>query len=63
MKIRIQRTDATISFREEWYDEETGEVLKQDLRKVHKDFFELAERFFDAFPRFKEIVFNTKTTQ
>ena len=62
MKIRIQKTNEAITFQKERPDMERGSALKQDLAKVNADFFDLAQRFFDCFPRFREIVFNTELT-
>lgn len=62
MKIKIQRTDEAITLQEMWPSEETKEVLKKDLAKVHPDFFDLAQRFFECFPQFREVVFNTEMT-
>ena len=39
------------------------EVLKEDLAKVNPDFFDLAQRFFECFPKFREVVFNTELTE
>ena len=60
MKIRIQRTEEAITFQEVWPDKETSEVVKKDLAEVNGDFFDLAQSFFECFPRFREIVFNTQ---
>lgn len=60
MKIRIQRTEETITFQEVWPDKETSEIVKKDLAEVNGDFFDLAQRFFECFPQFREIVFNTQ---
>ena len=60
MKIRIQRTEETITFQEVWPDKETSEIVKKDLADVNGDFFDLAQRFFECFPHFREIVFNTQ---
>ena len=60
MKIRIQRTEETITFQEVWPDKETSEIVKKDLADVNGDFFDLAQRFFECFPQFREIVFNTQ---
>jgi hypothetical protein len=62
MKIRIQKTNETITFQEVVPDEETKEVLKKDLERVNPDFFDLAQRFFECFPQFREVVFNTELT-
>jgi hypothetical protein len=63
MKIKIQNTNEAITFQEIWPDKETSEIVKQDLAKVNGDFFDLAQRFFECFPRFREIVFNTELTE
>ena len=62
MKIRIQKTNETITFQEVVPDDETKEVLKKDLERVNPDFFDLAQRFFECFPQFREVVFNTELT-
>ncbi len=62
MKIRIQKTNETITFQEMVLDDETKEVLKKDLERVNPDFFDLAQRFFEFFPQFREVVFNTELT-
>ena len=62
MKIRIQKTNETITFQEMVLDDETKEVLKKDLERVNPDFFDLAQRFFECFPQFREVVFNTELT-
>ena len=63
MKIKIQRTEEAITFQEMVPDEETKEVLKKDLERVNPDFFDLAQRFFECFPQFREVVFNTELTE
>lgn len=63
MKVRIQRTDEAITIQELWPKEEMKEALKKDLAKVDKDFFDLAQRFFECFPKFREVVFNTELTE
>jgi hypothetical protein len=63
MKIKIQRTEETITFQKMVPDEETKEVLKKDLEGVNPDFFDLAQRFFECFPQFREVVFNTELTE
>jgi len=63
MKIKIQNTNEAITFQEIWPDKETSEIVKQDLAKVNGDFFDLAQRFFECFPSFREIVFNTELTE
>ena len=60
MKIRIQRTEETITFEEVWIDKETSEIVKKDLEKVNGDFFDLAQKFFECFPQFREVVFSTQ---
>ena len=62
MKIRIQKTNETITFQEMVLDDETKEVLKKDLERVNPDFFDLAQRFFECFPQFREVVFNIELT-
>ena len=62
MKIRIQKTNETITFQEVVPDDETKEVLKKVLERVNPDFFDLAQRFFECFPQFREVVFNTELT-
>lgn len=62
MKIRIQKANETITFQEMVPDEEIKEVLKKDLERVNPDFFDLAQRFFECFPQFREVVFNTELT-
>ncbi len=62
MKIRIQKTNETITFQEMVLDDETKEVLKKDLERVNPEFFDLAQRFFECFPQFREVVFNTELT-
>lgn len=63
MKIRIQKTNETITFQEVVPDEETKEVLKKELKGVNPDFFDLAQRFFECFPQFRKVVFNTEMTE
>lgn len=63
MKVKIQRTEGTITIQEMGPDIKKAEVLKKDLAKVDKNFFDLAQRFFECFPRFREVVFNTETTE
>lgn len=63
MKIRIQRTNEAISIQEKWQEHETEGLLKQELVSDNGNFFELAQMFFEHFPRFKEIVFNTELTK
>lgn len=62
MKIKIQRTDETITLQKMVPSDDTKEVLKKDLAKIDKDFFDLAQRFFECFPKFREVVFNTELT-
>lgn len=62
MKVKIQRTDETITLQEMVPSDDTKEVLKKDLAKIDKDFFDLAQRFFECFPKFREVVFNTELT-
>ena len=63
MKIKIQRTEETITLQEMVPDEETRQVLKKDLEGAKPDFFDLAQRFFECFPQFREVVFNTELTE
>ncbi len=63
MKVKIQRTEEAITLQEMWPEKETKEVLKEDLKKVNPDFFDLAQRFFECFPKFREVVFNTELTE
>lgn len=63
MKVKIQRTETAITYEEMSPDKENAERLKKDLAEVNMDFFELAQRFFDCFPRFREVVFNTELTE
>lgn len=63
MKIKIQRTEKAITFQEMVPSEESKEVLKRDMQDVNPDFFDLAERFFECFPQFREVVFNTELTE
>ena len=62
MKIRIQKTDESISYQELWPDREASEQVIKDLEEVNGDFYDLAQRFFDCFPAVREIVFNTELT-
>ena len=61
MRVKIQRTDDSITL-QECSPEESCKNLVQDLREVNGDFYDLAMRFFECFPRFREIVFNTDLT-
>ncbi len=63
MKIKIQKTDEAICLLEKIQQAETEELLKRDLAKVDKNFFDLAQRFFECFPKFREVVFNTEITE
>lgn len=63
MKIKIQKTDEAICLLEKNQQVETEELLKKDLTKVDKNFFDLAQRFFECFPRFREVEFNTELTE
>ena len=63
MKIRVQRNDESITFRKEWLDSEEKAWLEREIAKVPPDIFSLAERFFECFPRFREIVFNEEITE
>ena len=61
MKIKIQKSDDAIKFQAGWLaDEVTPEKVSGELSEVKADIFDLAEKFFQSFPRFKEIVFNTE---
>jgi hypothetical protein len=60
MKIKIQKTDGTITFERIRPNKRN---LKRNLADLGKDLFETAELFFETFPRFKEIVFNTEITE
>jgi hypothetical protein len=62
MKVRIQRTDDAITYEEEWPDMVKSERVIKDLAEVNGDFFDLAYSFFECFPKFREIVFNTECT-
>ena len=62
MKIKIQRTEEAITFKKMWPDKETKRELMKDLTDVHQDFFDLAKRFFECFPKFREVIFNTELT-
>lgn len=63
MKIKIQKTEEAICLLEKIQQAETEELLKRDLAKVDKNFFDLAQRFFECFPKFREVVFNTEITE
>ena len=63
MRIKIQKTDEAITFQEMVPIKETREILKKDMQDVNPDFFDLAERFFECFPQFREVVFNTELTE
>lgn len=63
MKVKIQRTDTAITYEEVLPDKENADMLKKDLAEVNMDFFELAQRFFECFPRFRDVVFNTELTE
>jgi len=60
MKVKIQRTEKAITLEEIWPDKETSKIVKKELAKVNGDFFDLAQRFFECFPQFREVVFNTQ---
>ena len=62
MKVKIQNTKEAITLQEIWPDKETSEAVKKDLAEMNGDFFDLAQRFFECFPQFREIVFNTELT-
>ncbi len=63
LTIKIQRTDDSITVEELGPDIEAEKAMKRDLAEVNPDFFDLAYRFFEVFPRFKEIVFNSKISK
>ncbi len=63
MKIKIQRIAETITYEEIGPDKKASESLKKDLAEVNGDFFDLAQCFFECFPKFREIVFNTNLTE
>ena len=63
MKVKIQNTKETITLQEIWPDEKTSEIVKKDLAEMNGNFFDLAQRFFECFPQFREIVFNTELTE
>lgn len=60
MKIKIQKTDGTITIER---IRPNRQNLKKNLADVGQDLFETAVLFFETFPRFKEIVFNTEITE
>ena len=62
MKVKIQNTKEAITLQEIWPDKETSEDVKKVLAEMNGDFFDLAQRFFECFPQFREVVFNTKLT-
>ena len=62
MKVKIQNTIEAITLQEIWPDKETSEIVKKDLAEMNGDFFDLAQKFFECFPQFREIVFNTQLT-
>ena len=63
MKVKIQNTKEAITLQEIWPDKETSETVKKDLAEMNGDFFDLAQRFFECFPQFREVVFNTELTE
>ena len=63
MKIKIQNTQEAITLEEMWPDKTASERVKKDLAEVNGDFFDLAQSFFECFPQFREIVFNTELTE
>ena len=63
MKVKIQNTKETITLQEIWPDEKNSEIVKKDLAEMNGNFFDLAQRFFECFPQFREIVFNTELTE
>ncbi len=52
-----------ITLEEMWPDKAASERVKKDMAEVNGDFFDLAQRFFECFPQFREIVFNTELTE
>ena len=63
MKVKIQNTKEAITLQEIWPDKETSETVKKDLAEMNGDFLDLAQRFFECFPQFREVVFNTELTE
>ena len=63
MKVKIQNTKEAITLQEIWPDKETSEDVKKVLAEMNGDFFDLAQRFFECFPQFREVVFNTELTE
>lgn len=63
MKIKIQNTNEEISIKEIWSQNDAKERIINDLAEVKTNLFDVMEKFFDAFPRFKEIVLNTELTE
>ena len=63
MKIKIQNTNEDITIKEIWSHNDAKESIINDLAEVKTNLFEVMEKFFDAFPRFKEIVLNTELTE
>ena len=60
MKVKIQKTDGTITFER---IRPHRRNLKKNMAEMRRDLFETAELFFETFPRIKEIVFNTELTE
>lgn len=60
MKIKIQKTGDAISIERIRPNKQN---LKRNLAELNNDLFETAVLFFETFPRFKEIVFNTEITE
>lgn len=60
MKIKIQKTGEDITIERIRPNKRN---LKKNLSEVRQDLFEAAVIFFETFPRFKEIVFNTEITE
>ena len=63
MKIKIQNTNEEISIKEIWSQNDAKERIINDLAEVKTNLFDVMEKFFDAFPKFKEIVLNTELTE
>ena len=63
MKIKIQNTNEEISIKEIWSQNDAKERIINDLAEIKTNLFDVMEKFFDAFPRFKEIVLNTELTE
>lgn len=63
MKIKIQNTNEEISIKEIWSQNDAKDRIINDLAEVKTNLFDVMEKFFDAFPKFKEIVLNTELTE